>query len=100
MQAASEFGSHLPQLRLHPLANRLSQQEEAWVGFFTNDFLKKVALAGGPPVTLCAVGILNGASWGPDDTIVFASSLHPGLMQVPAAGGEPLGDRSRRGHCP
>ena len=47
MQAASEFGSHLPQLRLHPLANRLSQQEEAWVGFFTNDFLKKVALAGG-----------------------------------------------------
>ena len=25
-----------------------------WVGFFTRDSLKKVALAGGPPVTLCA----------------------------------------------
>ena len=28
----------------------------AWVGFFTTDALKKVALAGGPPVMLCAVG--------------------------------------------
>ena len=61
----------------------------AWVGFFTPDSLKKVALAGGPPVTLCAVGARQGATWGPDDTIVFASSDAPGLMQVSAAGGEP-----------
>ena len=61
----------------------------AWVGFFTNDFLKKVALVGGPPVTLSPVGIRRGATWGPDDTIVFSSGLAPGLMQVPAGGGEP-----------
>ena len=61
----------------------------AWVGFFTNDFLKKVALVGGPPVTLSPVGIRRGATWGPDDTIVFSSGLAPGLMQVPAGGGAP-----------
>ena len=60
-----------------------------WVGFFTPDSLKKVALAGGPPVTLCPVGNRAGATWGPGDTIVFASGDAPGLMQVPAAGGEP-----------
>ena len=59
-----------------------------WVGFSTPDSLKKVALAGGRPVTLCPVGILRGATWGPNDTIVFGSS-DPGLMQVSAAGGEP-----------
>ena len=60
-----------------------------WVGFFTGDSLKKVALAGGPPVTLCSAGFRRGATWGPDDTIVFASSAIPGLMEVSAAGGEP-----------
>ena len=61
----------------------------AWVGFFAAGSLKKVALVGGPAVTLCAVGGRFGATWGPDDTIVFASSDAPGLMQVSAAGGEP-----------
>ena len=40
-------------------------------------------------MTLCTVGNRYGATWGPDDTIVFASGDAPGLMQVPAAGGEP-----------
>ena len=61
----------------------------AWVGFFTNDSLKKVELVGGSPVTLCSVGARRGATWGPDDTIVFASEDAPGLMRVPATGGEP-----------
>ena len=60
-----------------------------WVGFFTSDSLKKVALVGGPSVTLCAAGTRLGATWGPDDTIVFASTDAPELMQVSAAGGEP-----------
>ena len=59
------------------------------VGFFTADALKQVALVGGPVVTLCTVEFRRGATWGPDDTIVFASTAAPGLMQVPAAGGEP-----------
>jgi serine/threonine-protein kinase len=61
----------------------------ASVGFFAADALMRVALAGGPPATLCAVGTRRGATWGPDDTIVFASTDALGLMQVPAAGGEP-----------
>ena len=61
----------------------------AWVGFFANGSLKKVALAGGPPQTLCPVGLLQGATRGPDDTIVFASFGQRGLMEVSAAGGEP-----------
>ena len=65
-----------------------------WVGFFAGGFngeLKKVAITGGPPITLCRFqGAARGASWGADDTIVFATSdLATGLMSVPAAGGEP-----------
>ncbi len=75
------------------------------VGFFADGALKKVSLAGGPAVTLCdAPGLRWGASWGPDDTIVFASSGVPGLMKVSAAGGvaEPVttvdADQGEAGH--
>jgi eukaryotic-like serine/threonine-protein kinase len=65
-----------------------------WVGFFAggaNGELKKVAITGGPPITLCRFeGVARGASWGADDTIVFATSnVNTGLMSVPAGGGEP-----------
>jgi serine/threonine-protein kinase len=61
-----------------------------WVGFFTQDKLKKVALAGGPTATLCDLtgGNRSGASWGRDDTIIF-SFLGSGLLRVPATGGAP-----------
>ena len=52
------------------------------------NMLKKVAVLGGPPVTICEAGRLRGASWGTDDTIVFATASGD-LVQVPAAGGEP-----------
>jgi serine/threonine-protein kinase len=53
--------------------------------------LKKVSITGGPPISLCRVsGQPSGGSWGPDDTIVFATSDRgTGLMSVPAGGGEP-----------
>ena len=83
-----------------------------WVGFFTQTdsqacagricvpgTLKKVPVLGGAPVTisnlsadLAAGGpgsLLRGASWGLDDTIVFATTRSMGLMQVSAVGGEP-----------
>ncbi len=40
-------------------------------------------------MTLCPTNHRYGATWGPNDTIVFASLSAPGLMRVPAAGGEP-----------
>jgi serine/threonine-protein kinase len=53
--------------------------------------LKKVSIAGGPAVSLCKMrGLPRGASWGDDDTIVFATGdIATGLMSVPAGGGEP-----------
>jgi serine/threonine-protein kinase len=60
-----------------------------WVGFFAGDKLKKVALIGGPAVTLSDLtNGRRGASWGRDDTIVF-SVVGSGLLRVPAAGGVP-----------
>jgi serine/threonine-protein kinase len=62
-----------------------------WIGFFTTNELRKVAIAGGPPVTLCPIVTApRGASWGPDDTIVFATAdPTTGLFRVAAAGGTP-----------
>ena len=59
----------------------------AWIGFQQGPELKKVSVAGGLPVSLTACGLLLGASWGSDDSIVFADSTAPGLWQVPASGG-------------
>jgi serine/threonine-protein kinase len=78
-----------------------------WVGFFTGEGggggeLKKVSITGGPPVLVCRLpgppppgggggGVKSrGASWGPDDTIVFATrDPGAGLLRVSAMGGEP-----------
>jgi serine/threonine-protein kinase len=62
-----------------------------WIGFFQRGDLKKVSMTGGPPITLCRVtGTSRGASWGTDDTIVFATSdTASGLLHVFVTGGEP-----------
>ena len=61
-----------------------------WVGFKANGMLKKVALAGGSPETLCeSSGQTPGASWGIDDTIVFSDGVQTPLMRVSAFGGIP-----------
>ena len=71
-----------------------------WLGFIggavpaggvvpvTSGKLKKVPVGGGPPMTLCDASN-RGASWGPDDTIVFTASATSGLSRVRAAGGTP-----------
>ncbi len=56
-----------------------------WVGFADNQrFLKKVAITGGPPLTLTALdGGSRGATWAPEDTIIFATNnLATGLQRV------------------
>ena len=61
-----------------------------WVGFFASDTtLRKVAITGGPPITLARLdGASRGATWAPDDTIIFATSNPAtGLQRVSAAGG-------------
>ena len=62
-----------------------------WVGFSDDTNIKKVAITGGPPVTIASVGRTpRGATWGPDETIIFATGISAtGLQRVSAAGGEP-----------
>jgi serine/threonine-protein kinase len=59
-----------------------------WVGFFAQGQLKKVAVSGGAPVTLCDAQSALGARWEADDTIVFGDR-GTGIMQVSADGGTP-----------
>jgi len=74
-----------------------------WIAFVAGRKLKKVAVVGGAPLTLCDVENFRGGSWGPDDTIVFAPQTSGGLLRVPASGGDPEeltlpgeGERSHR----
>ena len=60
-----------------------------WLGFFTQNGMKKIPAEGGPATLIAPAGNRMGASWGPDQTIVFASSGSPDLMVVPATGGTP-----------
>jgi serine/threonine protein kinase len=57
-----------------------------WVAFAVSSQLKKVALRGGAPITLCPAPTLEGGSWSPEGMIVFASG--DGLFRVSADGGE------------
>ena len=67
--------------------------------------LKKYPLEGGAPTTICDCREPLGASWGQDDTIVFACENGTGLRRVSASGGDPeqitevdreAGERSHR----
>ena len=60
-----------------------------WLGYVTPAELKKVSTAGGAPITLCKVDLSRGATWGTDETIVFAPAPRSPLMRVSSAGGEP-----------
>ena len=60
-----------------------------WVGFYSDGELRRVATEGGPPLPITQTGLILGASWGPDDVIVFSSSGGRGLMKVSASGGAP-----------
>ena len=73
--------------------NSFFSPDGAWVVFATNDdrTWKKVSILGGPPVTLFPNSASpRGASWGSDDTIIFAqNNIGTGLSRGPAAGGNP-----------
>jgi serine/threonine-protein kinase len=63
--------------------------DEKWVGFWhaPTGTLRKVAVTGGAPVKICdQVSGIAGATWGPDDSIVFAWF---DLFRVQASGGSP-----------
>ena len=62
-----------------------------WVGFFDGvRALQRVSINGGPSVAIVDLpGPPRGASWGTDDTIIFATSdRESGLLRVPQGGGD------------
>ena len=82
-----------------------------WIGFIGSaagkPVLRKLAVDGGPPVTVCGKGYV-GATWAADDMIYFVAESPGALVRVPAAGGDPKqvvkvdlakGDRQHRYPC-
>ena len=84
----------LAQLNAEPLdgtegaAMLFFSPDGSWVGFYSNQEVKKVSLTGGPAVTICAVKDFCGASWGSDGDILFGR-YGSGIYRVPSAGGTP-----------
>lgn len=58
------------------------------IGFFAGARLKAMKLPDGRPIDLAAASAGFGGWWHTDGTIVFATGRGPGLMRVPAAGGD------------
>lgn len=64
-----------------------------WIGFVDGTTsLRKVAITGGPVVMIAGMdGTTRGATWLPDETIIFATTASTtGLQRVSAAGGTPM----------
>jgi eukaryotic-like serine/threonine-protein kinase len=88
----------LNQLEAIPVAgtdgasNPFFSPDGKWIGFFAQRALRKVAVSGGPPTTICEMAgqIFGafGANWGDDGSIVY-SRERDGLWRVNAAGGTP-----------
>ena len=66
--------------------------DSKFIGYFDNgdQKLRKVAVAGGPPVTLCTAENVKGGSWNDQDEIIFAMTANSGIYKVPAIGGDPV----------
>jgi serine/threonine-protein kinase len=60
-----------------------------WVGFYASRRLQKLQLATGSVIALCDAPNPWGASWGDDNTILFAPTLTSGLSRIAASGGDP-----------
>jgi Tol biopolymer transport system component len=94
--APSLYVRRLDQLEATPLAGTdgahspFFSPDGEWIAFFADAKLKKIALSGGAPVTLCDTPNDAGGAWAEDGWIVFVSrALAGGLLRVPSTGGTP-----------
>ncbi|MBZ5498056.1 MAG: protein kinase [Acidobacteriia bacterium] len=88
----------IDQLEAKPIAgteggiNPFLSPDNRWVGYWASGAsgqLKKVPVEGGVPATVCDAPSIFGASWGIDNSIIFASGSGSGLKRVSADGGTP-----------
>jgi len=93
--ATTLFVRALDQLDARPLpgtgASPFFSPDSRWIGYFDQGQIKKVSITGGPAIAIGRYnGLSRGATWGPDGTVIFGTSLTAtGLLTVPAGGGEP-----------
>jgi len=63
--------------------------DHKWIGFVADGKLKKILVNGGTAVTLYdRFGAPRGATWGPDNKIIFSNGPVSGLVSIDADGGE------------
>ena len=86
----------LDSLAAHPLGPAdfipFWSPDSRFIAFGQDGKLKRIAATGGAPQTVCNAAIILGGSWSRDGTIIFSDSSkngEPGILQVPARGGEP-----------
>ena len=84
---------HLDEEEAHPIAGTegglapFFSPDGEWIGFWADEFLKKVAVSGGVPQTICETSHLHGASWG-DGIIVMGAIGDLTLWSVDPGGGQ------------
>ena len=63
--------------------------DSRWIGFYSDDKLKKVDTAGGPAIALCNAQDGRGGSWSRSGVILFQPRFSDPLFKVAAGGGVP-----------
>lgn len=61
--------------------------DSRYIGFFSDEKLKKIGASGEPPQTLCDASNGRGGTWNADGTIVFSGSVAVPLSSVSSSGG-------------
>jgi serine/threonine protein kinase/Tol biopolymer transport system component len=64
--------------------------DSALIGFFAQGKLKRIALAGGAPQTICDASYGGGGAWNRNGVIVFTPGIGKPFFRVSAAGGTPV----------
>jgi Tol biopolymer transport system component len=81
-------------LTAQPLSGTEEASEPFWspdsrfIGFFAKGKLKKIAVSGGGPETICDAESGRGGTWNQEGVILFAPDATSGLYRVSYAGGE------------
>jgi serine/threonine protein kinase len=85
----------LDTLIAQPLAGTEGASSPFWspdsqfLGFFAGGKLRKMAVSGGPPITLCDAPAGRGGTWNRDGVIIFTPTGTSALQKVSASGGLP-----------
>ena len=68
-------------------SNPFFSPDGQWIGFFTDDKLKKVSLSGGAPVEIADIANPRGQFWGSEDSIYVAVDNASGVTRLSARDG-------------